>query len=198
MEDIDALVRRFDPDRWLASRFITDAQARADVIALYAFDYELSRVAKVTSQAIMGEIRLTWWADAIAEIFEGRPVRRHPVTLALAEAIARHGLRREPFDAVIDAYFPELDGQPADAKAAAYAVMSLAQAILGGRADIEAAAEAWASRSTASLAKVNRDLSDMPAQAFPAVAYVTLVRAPSAGPLSRRLRVGWSVLRGRL
>lgn len=198
MDDLDALVRRFDPDRWLASRFINDAQARADVVALYAFDYELSRVAKVTSQAIMGEIRLTWWADAIAEIFEGRAVRRHPVTLALAEAIARHGLQREPFDAVIDAYFPELDRQPADAKAAAYAVMSLAQAILGGRADLEATAEAWASRSTAPLAEANQDLSDFPAQAFPAVAYVTLVRAPGAGPLSRRLRVAWAVLRGRL
>jgi len=39
LDDIDALVRRVDPDRWLASRFIADAQARADVIALYAFNY---------------------------------------------------------------------------------------------------------------------------------------------------------------
>jgi phytoene synthase len=43
--DLDALVRRMDPDRWLASRFIADRQARADVVALYAFNYQLARVA---------------------------------------------------------------------------------------------------------------------------------------------------------
>ena len=94
MDDLDALVRRVDPDRWLASRFIADSQARADVVALYAFDHELERVAKVTSQPLVGEMRLTWWADAIAEMFEGRAVRRHPVALALAEAVARHSLPR--------------------------------------------------------------------------------------------------------
>jgi len=38
--DLDALVRRVDPDRWLASRFIADAARRADVMALYAFDQD--------------------------------------------------------------------------------------------------------------------------------------------------------------
>ena len=94
LEDLDSLVRRTDPDRWLATRFIADREARADVIALYAFDYELSRVHRVTTQPLLAEMRLTWWAEAIAEIFEGRSVRRHPVTLALAQAVARHGLPR--------------------------------------------------------------------------------------------------------
>ena len=44
-EDLEQTVRRSDPDRWLASRFITDADMRADVIALYAFNNELARVA---------------------------------------------------------------------------------------------------------------------------------------------------------
>jgi phytoene synthase len=44
-ETLDDLVRRVDPDRWLASRFIADLKARADVIALFAFNYELARVA---------------------------------------------------------------------------------------------------------------------------------------------------------
>ena len=67
-ETLDDLVRRVDPDRWLASRFIADASARADVIALYAFNYELARVAGGVSNALMGEIRLTWWREAMEEI----------------------------------------------------------------------------------------------------------------------------------
>jgi phytoene/squalene synthetase len=77
LDDLDASVRRNKPDHWLASRFIADAEARADVIALYAFDHELSR-AVAMKEPLMAEIRLTWWSEAIGEIFEGKPVRRHP------------------------------------------------------------------------------------------------------------------------
>ena len=42
-EDFDALVRRVDPDRWLATRFVADPVARADLLTLYAFDHELAR-----------------------------------------------------------------------------------------------------------------------------------------------------------
>ena len=61
--DLDALVRRVDPDRWLASRYIADVDARADVIALYALNYELSRAAEVASQPLIGEMRLAWWRE---------------------------------------------------------------------------------------------------------------------------------------
>src|SRR5215470_6718194 len=99
--DLDDLVRRIDPDRWLSSRFIADPAARADVVALYAFDHELARAPKVASNALMGEIRLTWWREALDEIFEGRPVRRHPIAEALADVVARRRLERAPLEAMI-------------------------------------------------------------------------------------------------
>ncbi|WP_168075343.1 squalene/phytoene synthase family protein [Caulobacter sp. SSI4214] len=85
-ETLDDLVRRVDPDRWLASRFIGDAAARADVIALYGLNYELARVAGGVSNALMGEIRLTWWREAIEEIAAGKTPRKHPNVEALAAA----------------------------------------------------------------------------------------------------------------
>src|SRR5437762_185405 len=94
--DLDALIRRVDPDRWLSSRFIGQAAPRADVIALYAFDHELARAPRVASNALLGEMRLTWWREALEEIFEGRPVRQHPAAQALAAAVGRRGLQREP------------------------------------------------------------------------------------------------------
>ena len=85
-ETLDDLVRRVDPDRWLASRFIGDAAARADVVALYGLNYELARVAGGVSNALMGEIRLTWWREAMEEIAAGKTPRKHPNVEALAAA----------------------------------------------------------------------------------------------------------------
>jgi len=199
VEDLDSLVRRVDPDRWLATRFIADRQARADVIALYAFDHELSRVARVTSQPLVGEMRLTFWSEAIAEIFDGKPVRKQPVLVALADTIARRNLPREPFDALIDARLPEVDGGDPDEGAIALNTMRLAVHILGSpEADIAAAAFAWAAYLPATLPKANQDLAGLPSIAFPAVAYATLVRAEKPDPLTKRLRIAWAVLRGRL
>ena len=199
MEDLDALVRRVDPNRWLASRFIPDAQARADVIAVYAFDHEVGRAPKVVSNAILGEIRLTWWADAVAEIFEGRAVRRHPVTLALSDAIGRRGLPREPFDRLIDLRFPELDQTPPDRAAVAEQGMRLAAAILGvPEAQVRAAAEAAAHPTAENLKLANRELRLLPPAAFPAVAQVALAPRAQASELGKRLRLAWAVLRGRV
>ena len=56
--DLDDLLKRVDPDRWLSSRFIGDRSARADVVAIYAFDHELGRAPKVASNPLMGEISM--------------------------------------------------------------------------------------------------------------------------------------------
>src|ERR1700761_5099788 len=92
LEDLEDTVRRADQDRWLASRFIADPAARADVIALYAFDHVLARVPFQVSDPLMGEIRLTWWSEALDEIYGPGPVRAHPVALGLADAVRNRGL----------------------------------------------------------------------------------------------------------
>lgn len=107
-ETLDDLVCRVDPDRWLASRFIADPAARADVIALYAFNYELARVAGGVSNALMGEIRLTWWREAMEEIAAGQVPRQHPTVQAIA------GARLDPLAlaALAEARFADLDAAP--------------------------------------------------------------------------------------
>ena len=97
MDDLDSqLVRRTDEDRWLASRF-APADVRADLIALYALNYEVARTVEVVSQPTLGDIRLAWWREAIAEIYErpSTPARAsrcrcagaQPQTLAPPEAL---------------------------------------------------------------------------------------------------------------
>jgi phytoene synthase len=183
LEDLDEAVRRHDPDRWLASRFIADREERADVVALYAFNHELARVAGAVTNPIMGEIRLTWWSEALAEIFEGRAVRKHPVVLALSRAIARRGLDRDRLEAMVEARVPELDGAPVDVAATETPLIGLAAKVLG--ADVSKMPSKGAAR-------------DIPPKAFPAVAYLALGGHESDPPLVRRLRLTWAVLTGRL
>ena len=72
------LVRQQDPDRFLLSLFVP-AKVRPALWALYAFNYEIAKTREVVSETATGLIRLTWWREAIDEIYQGRPVRQHQV-----------------------------------------------------------------------------------------------------------------------
>jgi phytoene synthase len=133
-DDLDQLIRRVDPDRWLTSRFIADEGARADVLALYAFDHELARALKAASTPLMVEIRLTWWREALDEIFDGPTVRRHPVAEALADAVRRRGLARAPLEAMIDGQIAAVEVAAFDAAAA----IGWADAVEGSLASLAA------------------------------------------------------------
>ncbi|MGA0600882.1 squalene/phytoene synthase family protein [Caulobacter sp. KR2-114] len=225
LDDLDDIVRRGDPDRWLASRLIADPAARADVIALLAFDLELARAPRRASNALIGEIRLTWWREALDEIFGEGPVRRHPTALALAEVARRHRLAREDLEGLIDARYVELDkrllepaelaawargtagavarlsarmldpGGPSDAAAAAGAAWALGQAGRIGLAEAGAAKAA----SRQALAEHRRAPRASPAS-FPAAAHAALAaRSPGeGGAFGRQARLLWATLRGRV
>lgn len=217
--DLDALVRRVDPDRWLSSRFIADAQARADVIALYAFDHELARAPKVASNPLLGEIRLTWWREALDEIFDGRPVRRHPTAQALAEAVRRRGLPKAALEAMVDARYRELDPAPmsrddllAWARDTGGLAAELAASVLDPQtraADARAAGTLWAlgrrlgqePRAAATFETVRAGAQAaarrLSAAAFPAVAHAALARRRGS-EVGRRLRLTFAVARGRI
>jgi phytoene synthase len=147
LEDLEDAVRRSDPDRWLASRFIADAGRRADVMALYAFDHVLARVPHQVSEPLMGEIRLTWWGEALDEIYGSAPVRAHPAALALADAVRNRDLARAPLDALVEARFGDLRPEPfVNAEAAviyadqtAGALVQAAAQALGAPANFHAA-----------------------------------------------------------
>ncbi len=76
-------VRRLDHDRYLAALF-APAEARAALLALYAFNLELARVPELVTEPLLGEVRLSWWREARAEARAGTP-GRHPVALALPD-----------------------------------------------------------------------------------------------------------------
>jgi phytoene synthase len=218
--NLDDLIRSVDPDRWLSSRFIAGPAARADVLAIYAYDHELARAPKVASNALLGEIRLTWWREVLDEVFEGRHVRHHPAAQALADVVARHSLPREPLEAMIDARYRELDAAPMSetesldwARDTGGLAAQLAAQVLDPAGDPRlalAGGSAWALGGRLAEAPdlrptflrvihaargATRALS---VAAFPAVAHAALAGRPSRNDFSRRLRVTLAVARGRI
>ena len=106
-----AQVRSYDHDRFLCALF-APADRREDLFALYAFNLEIAKTREVVSEPMLGQIRLQWWRDAIEGIYAGAPPRRHEVLDGLAGAIARHGLSRAAFDALIDGRETDLSDEP--------------------------------------------------------------------------------------
>ncbi|WP_337186143.1 squalene/phytoene synthase family protein [Phenylobacterium sp.] len=217
-DDLDDLIRRTDPDRWLSSRFVADVGLRADAVAIYAYDHELARAPRVASNPLLGEIRLTWWREALDEIYEGRHVRHHPTAQALAAVVARHGLPRTPLETMIDGRYRELDATPMTAtealdwarQTAGRAAEAVAH-ILDPRGPSDAAVDAgavWAigrrdpnlaPNPTAGLAAGARaGARRLGMRAFPAVAHAALALHPARTELGKRLRVTWAVARGRI
>lgn len=219
-EDLDSLISRVDPDRWLAARFVADPALRADLIGLYAFDYELARAPRTATNPLVGEVRLTWWSEAADEVFAGKTPRSHPVVLALARLAAR-GLVRADLEPLIDARYRELDPAPmTEAEAGAWAqdtggqCARLAARLLDPSADGEAARPAgaawalsWRSAEQPDLATVaaqarvvaRTSVAALSAKAFPAAAHAVL-GAPrkDEGDLLRKARITWAVARGRI
>jgi len=219
-DDLDAMLRRVDPDRWLSSRFVADPGRREDVVALYAFDHELARAPAVASNSLLGEIRLTWWREALDEIFESRPVRHHPAAQALAQAVGRRGLARDLLEGMVEARYRELDPAPMGetealdwARGSGGAAARLAVWVLDPATDAglaEAAGAAWALGR-----RLGRDAGLRPAferllgeargasrglsvAAFPAVAHAALAGRPDVSELRKRLRITLAVARGRI
>lgn len=103
-------VRSKDFDRYALTLFVEPEHRRA-LLALYAFNIEVSRVRDMVSQPLPGEIRLQWWADAIAGKERGE-VGGNPVAAELLRTIAGHSLPVGTIDSMIDAHRFDLYDDP--------------------------------------------------------------------------------------
>lgn len=99
---VAALVERGDPERWRSAMAAPPA-ARAGLFALYAFNLEIARAAWVASDGLLAAIRLRWWEEALDEIYDGAPPRRHEVVEPLAATIREDDLPQRLFQEMIAA-----------------------------------------------------------------------------------------------
>lgn len=131
-------LRARDRDRFLLCLFAPPSRREA-LFALYAFNLEVAKTAEIVSEPMLGQIRLQWWREALAEIYEGKEVRRHHVVEPLATAIRDHGLAQAAFERLIDAREADLNPAPPPdlatlesyAEATSATLQSLALTVLG-------------------------------------------------------------------
>jgi phytoene synthase len=104
------LVRSHDFDRYASTLFVP-ADKRRSLLALYAFNTEISRVRDVVKQPLPGEIRLQWWTDMLAGLGHG-DVEQNPVAAELLLAIRTHDLPVDRLSKLIDVHIFDLYNDP--------------------------------------------------------------------------------------
>ena len=141
------LVRKGDKDRFLSSLFAPDDK-RPHLLALYAFNVEITRIRAVVSEPQIGLIRHQWWRDTLDGIYAGT-VPAHPVAEALAGAIAEGNLPQHALQNLVTAHefdlfhdqmenLPQLEGYLGETSSA---LIQMAAMILAGER-AQASAEA--------------------------------------------------------
>jgi phytoene synthase len=131
------LVRNHDFPRYASTLFVPAAQRRA-LLAIYAFNVEISRVREMVSQPLPGEMRLQWWTDMLAGAGDAG-VEGHPVAAELMLAIRDWRLPVERLSRLIDEHQFDLYDDPMPTMAAlegyvndtSCALFSLGAAIAG-------------------------------------------------------------------
>jgi phytoene synthase len=106
----EQIVRDGDPDRYWATLF-APADKRPYLYALYAFNFEIARVRESVREAMVGEIRLQWWRDALQGEARG-DVRANPVAAALDDTVVKFRLPRQALVDLIDARVFDLYEDP--------------------------------------------------------------------------------------
>ncbi|WP_235535067.1 squalene/phytoene synthase family protein [Sphingomonas sp. Leaf339] len=147
---------------------------RSAVEALFALDDRLSQILRTTSEPLVGQMRLTWWHEALVSL-DDRRMSAEPVLLALTDWVLSFGVTGSALADMIDGWEILLgDEALTDENLATYArerggrlFTTVAQVCGAAASDPAAAAgEGWALMDLAThvrdpaLAKRARDLAD--------------------------------------
>jgi phytoene synthase len=105
------LVRAHDRPRYYAALF-APAAVRDDLFALYGFAAEIARIPNMVSEPALGEIRLRWWSEMLAEASYREGGGDAPALRAAALVIARHKLPLASFESLVEARGADLYSDP--------------------------------------------------------------------------------------
>lgn len=106
-------LQQLDYERYLACLF-AGPRDRDALFGLHSLNAELGRVRESVSEPMLGEIRLTWWREAIEGFKQGQ-VRKHPVIETIAMAVADDRLDADALIDMVNARIADLyEDAPAD------------------------------------------------------------------------------------
>lgn len=165
------------------------SSARAGLAALFALDDTFGHILRTTREPLIGQMRLTWWHDALTALDRAAPPAQ-PVLQALADTVIPRGVSGADLAAMVDGWEALLEAEAIDEAAMAlHAAARGRRLFLAGRTvlgaapsdPVESAGEGWA------LADLARHIRDPDAArvaaglAAEAIARATAVRWSRAG-----------------
>lgn len=106
----------FDPERALALSY-APRESRAAVVALFDLDATLGQIIRTTREPLVGQMRLTWWHDALCNL-DCAPPPAQPALQALAAEVLPRGVTGALLARMIDGWEALLD-DPLDGAALA-------------------------------------------------------------------------------
>jgi phytoene synthase len=110
------LVRTHDFARYASTLFLP-TDLRRPLLALYAFNAEISRVREQVTQPLPGEVRMQWWTDMLTGAGHGG-VEGNPVAAELLLTIRGFHLPVEPLTRLIEEHQFDLYNDPMPSMAA--------------------------------------------------------------------------------
>jgi phytoene synthase len=145
------LIDATDPERALALSYAPQP-SRAALAALFALDATLAQILRTTREPLVGQMRLTWWHEALCAL-DTAPPPAQPVLQALAAEVLPRGVSGATLARMIDGWEALLDADPiaeADllghAEKRGVALFEMAGTVLGCRPEepVATAGAGWA------------------------------------------------------
>ncbi|MFN4097376.1 MAG: hypothetical protein ACK4GG_11465 [Sphingomonas sp.] len=92
-----------DAERRLVLTYTPTPEAGAAIAALLALDDKLAETLRTTSEPMLGQIRLQWWADALARL-DTAPPPPEPVLQGIARDVLIYGVAGAELAGIVDGW----------------------------------------------------------------------------------------------
>ena len=100
-----------DRDKFMAA-LITPARFRKVLFPIFAFNYEISRIAFQSSESMLAEIKFKWWQEELTSIKNNKLIIKHEILASLSEIIIANDIPIELFIAIIKARRFDIYNEP--------------------------------------------------------------------------------------
>ena len=167
------------------------AEVRDALAVLFALDERLGDIVRSTREPLVGQMRLTWWRDALSALDQRRPAPAEPVLVEVQRLLLSCGVSGASLAPMAEGWMMILhdgyvrDGSLADYAALRGATVFAAAARVLGSADVESAALRNAGRGWA--------LGDLAANVS-SITDATTIRKDADVALTSAFTARWSKL----
>ncbi|WP_310496224.1 squalene/phytoene synthase family protein [Sandarakinorhabdus sp.] len=144
LDFISAELKARDRDIWLAIHY-AEARRRPALIALFALECEFAHVAASTTEAMVGEIRMAWWREALCGLDQGK-VPAQPLLVLLAEYAVPNDVQGADLALLEDRWLGMIGDEPVPQShvEGGGTLFALAARLLGGNEELgRQLGEAW-------------------------------------------------------